>query len=254
MTAALRVPALLCAAAALFVTASLAGCSSDGEDGKGDDGGGGVSAGKPDDFGCLTPEEAEQASITFTSDDGSETGAYAPRGGSGAGIVLAHQSDGTACQWKDKADMLSKAGYRVLAVNSTGPEVPEIIGAAGYLRDKGAKKLLLMGASKGGTAVLAAAPRLKPQPAAVVALSAPTQYANMNAEGAVRELTSPVLYMVGELDADFADGVKEMDRKSTKSSEHRLVYVRDESAHGVALLYDDTRWATVRDFLAKYGS
>ncbi|NEC63148.1 hypothetical protein [Streptomyces sp. SID9727] len=253
MTAVLRVPGLLCAAVALLLTASLAGCSSDGGGGKDDDGGG-VSAEKPDDFGCLTPEEAERASITFPSEDGSETGAYAPRGGSGAGIVLAHQSDGTACQWKDKADELNKAGYRVLAVNSTGPEVAEIIGAASYLRDKNAKKLLLMGASKGGTAVLAAAPRLSPQPDAVVALSAPEQYSTMNAAGAVPELTSPVLYMVGELDGDFGAGVKEMNKKSVRSSEHRLVYVRDESAHGVALLYDDARWATVRDFLAKYGS
>ncbi|MEV5600046.1 hypothetical protein AB0L33_01220 [Streptomyces sp. NPDC052299] len=254
MTAALRVPGLLCAAAALFLTASLAGCSSEGGGDKGDGAGGGASAGKPDDFGCLTPEEAERASITFRSEDGSETGAYAPRGGAGAGIVLAHQSDGTACQWKDKADELSKAGYRVLAVNSTGPEVAEIIGAAGYLRDKGAEKLLLMGASKGGTAVLAAAPRLNPQPDAVVALSAPEQYSTMNAVGAVPQLTSPVLYMVGELDGDFGAGVKELNKKSVKSPEHKLVYVRDESAHGVALLYDDARWATVRGFLAKYGS
>lgn len=253
MTAAFRMPGLLCAAAALFLTASLAGCSSDGGEGKGDDGGG-VSAEEPDDFGCLTPEESRTASITFPIEGGSETGAYAPRGGSGAGIVLAHQSDGTACQWKDKADELSKAGYRVLAVNSTGPEVPEVIGAARYLRDKGAGKLLLMGASKGGTAVLAAAPRLTPQPDAVVALSAPEQYSNMNAVRAVSELTSPVLYMAGELDGDFGAEAKEMNGKSVKSPEHRLILVRDESAHGVALLYDDARWATVRDFLAKYGS
>ncbi|WP_405937701.1 hypothetical protein OG338_14280 [Streptomyces sp. NBC_00726] len=254
MTAALRVPGLLCAAAALFVTASLAGCSSDGGDGRGDGDGGGVSAGKPDDFGCLTPEEAARASITFPVGDGSETGAYAPRGGSGAGIVLAHQSDGTACQWKDKADELSKAGYRVLAVNSNGQEVAEVIGAAAYLRDKGAKKLLLMGASKGGTAVLAAAPRLEPRPDAVVALSAPTRYAGMNALRAVPELTSPVLYMVADLDGDFGSGVREMNEKSTKSPDHELVYVQDESAHGVALLHDDARWAKVRGFLAKYGS
>ncbi|WP_328901123.1 hypothetical protein OHR86_15335 [Streptomyces sp. NBC_00441] len=128
--------------------------------------------------------------------------------------MLAHQSDGTACQWKDKADELNKAGYRVLA----------------------------------------AAPRLKPQPDAVVALSAPTQYARMNALRAVPELTSPVLYMVAEPDGDFGAGVREMNRKSVKSPEHKLVHVRDESAHGVALLYDDARWATVRGLLANYGS
>ncbi|MGC5412864.1 hypothetical protein ACPXCX_55805, partial [Streptomyces sp. DT225] len=89
--------------------------------------------------------------------------------------------------------------------------------------DEGATKLLLMGASKGGTAVLAAAPRLNPQPDAVVALSAPVQYSNMNAVGAVPKLTSPVLYMVGELDGDFGAGVKEWNRKSVWSPEHQLV-------------------------------
>ncbi|MGW2589212.1 alpha/beta hydrolase family protein [Streptomyces sp. NPDC001515] len=252
MTAVLRVSGLLCTAAALLVTASLAGCSGGGGDAEDD--GGGAAAEKPDDFGCLTAAEAKRSSITFTIDDGSETGTYAPKGGSGAGIVLAHQSDGTACQWKDKADELSKAGYRVLAVNSNGQEVAEVVGAAGYLRDKGAKKLLLMGASKGGTAVLAAAPRLTPQPDAVVALSAPTRYQTMNALKAVPELTAPVLYMAAERDGDFADGDKEMNRKSAKSPEHRFVLVRGESLHGVALLDDAKRWDTVRTFLATYGS
>lgn len=137
---------------------SLTGC---GGDGSGDTGGSGAekgadaseAAGQADDFGCLTSAEAEAASITFKSADSTETGGYMPGGasgaGTGAGIVLAHQSDGTACQWKDKADELHRAGYRVLAVNSVGQEVSEIVGAAGYLRGQGAKKLLLMGASKG---------------------------------------------------------------------------------------------------------
>ncbi|MFE6972209.1 alpha/beta hydrolase family protein [Streptomyces sp. NPDC057682] len=253
MTAALRMSGLLCAAATLLVTASLAGCSGGGGDGK-DDGGGGTAAEQPDDFTCLTEAEAKSSSITFTVDDGSEIGGYAPKGGSGAGIVLAHQADGTVCQWKDKADELSKAGYRVLAVNSNGQEVDEVVGAAGYLRDKGAKKILLMGASKGGTAVLAAAPRLKPQPDAVVALSAPTQYQAMNALKAVPELTAPVLYMAADGDGDFAVGEKELNRQSVKSSEHRFVLVRGESLHGVALLDDAKRWGTVRAFLTKYGS
>ncbi|PZT72819.1 MULTISPECIES: alpha/beta hydrolase family protein [unclassified Streptomyces] len=253
MTAALRMPGLLCAAT-LLVAASLAGCSSDGGD-DGDKGAGkSAPAEKADDFDCLTAEEAKASSITFTLEDGSETGAYAPRGGTGAGIVLAHQADGTVCQWKDKADELSKAGYRVLAVNSNGQEVAEVVAAVGYLREKGAGKLLLMGASKGGTSVLTAAPRLTPQPDAVVALSAPAQYRNMNAVQAVPRVTSPVLYMAGELDGNFAADAVEMNKKSVKSAEHKAIQVRDASEHGVALLDDDARWTTVRDFLAKYGS
>lgn len=87
-----------------------------------------------------------------------------------------------------------------------------------------------------------------------MALSAPAQYRNMNAVQAVPRLTSPVLYMAGELDGDFAADAVEMNKKSVKSAEHKAIQVRDASAHGVALLDDDARWTTVRDFLVKYGS
>ncbi|WP_327368462.1 alpha/beta hydrolase family protein [Streptomyces sp. NBC_01217] len=168
--------------------------------------------------------------------------------------MLAHQSDGTACQWKDKADELHRVGYRVLAVDSAGQEVSEIVGAAAYLRGKGVEKLLLMGASKGGAAVLAAAPAIRPQPDAVIALSAPTFYSGMNALDAVPKLTAPVLYMAAEYDGSFGEDAKELDKAGAKGAEHKLVYVRGAGEHGVALLDSVENWATVRAFLKKYGS
>ncbi|MFE4795475.1 alpha/beta hydrolase family protein [Streptomyces sp. NPDC056708] len=266
MTAVLRAPVLrvpgILSAAVLLAAVSLTGCGGgDGDGGAGADGRGGRSAtdaAVPDDFGCLTSEEAKAASLTFKSADGTGTGAYAPGGASdgrtGAGIVLAHQSDGTACQWKDKADELHRAGYRVLAVNSAGQEVSEIVGAAGYLRGKGAKRLLLMGASKGGTAVLTAAPAIRPQPDAVIALSAPTVYSAMNALDAVPKLTAPVLYMAAEYDESFGEDAKALNKASTNASEHKLIYVRGAGEHGVALLDSVKNWATVQAFLKKYGS
>ncbi|MGW1652521.1 alpha/beta hydrolase family protein [Streptomyces atratus] len=266
MTAVLRAPVLrvpgILSAAALLAAVSLTGCGGGDGDGGGDaDGRGGRSATgavAPDDFGCLTSEEAKAASLPFKSADGTETGAYVPGGesggGTGAGIVLAHRSDGTACQWKDKADELYRAGYRVLAVNSAGQEVSEIVGAAGYLRGKGAKKLLLMGASKGGTAVLTAAPAVRPQPDAVIALSAPTVYSAMNALDAVPKLTAPVLYMAAEYDESFGEDAKALNKAGTKASEHKLIYIRGAGEHGVALLDSVENWATVQAFLKKYGS
>ncbi|MFE4329478.1 alpha/beta hydrolase family protein [Streptomyces sp. NPDC056831] len=267
MTAALRAPPVLrvpgiLSAAVLLAAVSLTGCGGgDGDGGTGADGRGGWSsteAAVPDDFGCLTSEEAQAASLTFKSADGSGTGACVPGGasggGTGAGIVLAHQSDGTACHWKDKADELHRAGYRVLAVSSVGQEVSEIVGAAGYLRGKGAKKLLLMGASREGTAVLTAAPAMWPQPDAVIALSAPTVYSAMNALDAVPKLTAPVLCMAAEYDESFGEDAKTLNKASTKASEHKLVYVRGAGEHGVALLDSVKNWATVQAFFKKHGS
>lgn len=111
-----------------------------------------------------------------------------------------------------------------------------------------------MGASKGGTAALTAAPAIRPQPDAVIALSAPTVYSAMNALDAVPKLTAPVLYMAAEYDESFGEDAKALNRAGTKASEHKLVYIKGAGEHGVALLNSVKNWATVRAFIEKYAS
>ncbi|WP_188276745.1 S9 family peptidase [Streptomyces sp. CBMA152] len=206
---------------------------------------------KGDDFGCLTPEQAKSGSVVFKATDGAATAGFFTGHGN-TGIVLAHQADGNVCQWKDKAVELGRAGFQVLAVNSTGDDVAEVKGAAAYLRAKGAWKLLLMGASKGGTAVVQAATVLEPRPDAVVSLSGPTAYGADDALAAAPKLTSPVLYMAGADDSPFGDAAVQLSKASTKAPENKLYELKGVADHGVSLLDDAKNWATVLAFLKKH--
>ncbi|MCT9092664.1 hypothetical protein N4G70_27910 [Streptomyces sp. ASQP_92] len=262
--AAPRTPAPLVSlcATVLLVGVTLAGCGGGKNDVAGKSPGARTAAGatpsaspgpaKGDDFGCLSPEQASTGSIVFKSAKGAPTGGFLTGSGT-TGIVLAHQSDGNVCQWKDKAAELGKAGFRVLAVNSTtGDEEAEIEGAAATLRAGGAWKLLLMGASKGATATVAAGAHMPLKPDAVVSLSAPEQYGFMDALDAAGKLTAPVLYAAGDQDGTFTRAARELSAASVKAPEHRLVTVQGSAAHGVALLADPDTWKTVLAFLKKY--
>ncbi|MFD9562116.1 alpha/beta hydrolase family protein [Streptomyces sp. NPDC059994] len=206
---------------------------------------------KGDGSGCLTPGQAKAGSVVFKGTGGAGTaGFYAGRGNTG--IVLAHQADGNVCQWKDRALELGKEGFQALAVNSAGDDVAEVDGAAAHLRAKGAWKLILMGASKGGTAVVRAATVLEPRPDAVVWLSGPTEYGPDDALAAAPKLTSPVLYMAGAEDSPFGDAAVQLSRASTKAPGNRLHEPKGVYEHGVALLDDAKNWSTVLAFLKKY--
>ncbi|MCZ4118033.1 alpha/beta hydrolase family protein [Streptomyces sp. H39-S7] len=224
----------------------------------GDDGGsGGKATAEPSPtatvkaFDCLTAAQAKAGSITFKDTGGNAVDGFLA--GTGAtGIVLAHQSDGTVCQWVPKALELARSGFQVLAIDSNGDEAPEVVAGAQLLRGKGAKKLVLMGASKGGTSVLTAAAKVQPPADAVVSLSAPEQYGQMDAAAAVPGLTAPILYMAADGDAAFAESTKALSKASAKAKENSLLIVTG-AHHGVSMLDDAENWAKVTAFLKKYG-
>ncbi|MFF6955208.1 alpha/beta hydrolase family protein [Streptomyces sp. NPDC008317] len=202
-------------------------------------------------FGCLSPEQAKAGSVSFPGGDGQDVEGYLT-GTGGTGLVLAHQADGDVCQWVPHAQDLAADGYRVLAVNSAGSEVRELTAAAAYLRSKGVTKLLLVGASKGGTAVLSAAGAITPPVDAVVSLSAPSTYSGMDASMVVPNLTMPVFYMAAELDSPFQDSTKELSKLTKKAKENDLTIVGGFN-HGVSMLSDEANYAKVKAFLKKYG-
>ena len=123
-------------------------------------------------------------------------GAVLGRGSTG--VVLAHTTSADRCQWLPFARELAKQGYRALVfdhrgygastgVTNTDPHL-DVIAAAAELRRRGAKKIVLAGASMGGTGVVAAAPVIRPAISGVVELSAPTAFSGANALAAVKKL------------------------------------------------------------------
>jgi alpha-beta hydrolase superfamily lysophospholipase len=97
------------------------------------------------------------------------------------GVVLAHGYPSTLCEWTTYAPVLARAGFRVLMFDfrgsglsqrgPTGDYLADIRGAAAELRRRGAERVVLIGSSFGATAVLSAAPTIKPRPAGVVSVS-----------------------------------------------------------------------------------
>lgn len=122
----------------------------------------------------------EGRTIWFRASDGTRLSG-AVLGNGRVGVVLAHGYPSTLCEWTTYAPVLARAGYRVLMFDfrgfglsrrgRTGDYLADIRGAATELRRRGAKRVVLMGSSFGATAVLSAAPTVRPRPVGVVSVS-----------------------------------------------------------------------------------
>jgi pimeloyl-ACP methyl ester carboxylesterase len=173
--------------------------------------------------------------------------------GSGTvGIVMVHQLDEDLCEWKPYAQHLAKLGYRVLIFTEGADPPAGVVAAATELRHEGATRILLVGASIGGTTVLAAAAIVKPPVAAVVDLSGPASLNGIDAGSVVPHLTMPILFAAGALDTGFVDDTNTMYESAKKSVGRKLLIV-DGGSHGVDLVTGDTQTA-IEAFLKKYAS
>jgi pimeloyl-ACP methyl ester carboxylesterase len=183
------------------------------------------------------------------------------------GIVFASQSDGTACDWMPEAGRLAKLGYRTLAFDYhgfgasnrvPGPFSNDVNDAIEFLTSDGATSIVLVGASMGGTAVLAATAQTKTQPAAVIALSSPASYADSDALAAAPRITVPLLMLCGSLDRGFVGDVKDIYAAAT-ATKHKQLVLGDTSAHGFQLVEagsnsqpEPRAYAAYSAFLARY--
>jgi pimeloyl-ACP methyl ester carboxylesterase len=167
--------------------------------------------------------------------------------GSGrTGVVLAHQSNGDLCMWLPYAHTLAERGYRVLPFDFPGygastdalVAIDDAVSeAARFLRSDGAGTIVLIGASMGGTASIAAAPRIFPPVAGVVSLSAPTDYADARAIDAAKQLAVPVLYAAAEDDQAYAAVAQALYDATPATAARKLVLV-PSGGHGVPLVHD----------------
>jgi len=184
--------------------------------------------------------------VAFTDAGGVWLTGYVLGTGSTA-VVLAAQAAASACSWLAWANRLAAAGYRVLAFDFSGEGRSQrgpastfpgdVEAATGYARGLGVAKVVLVGASRGGTAVLVAAARVAPPVSAVVSLSAPEQYQGMNAGDAAPKLTVPVLYVAATGDGPFSRDARSL-HGVTPGGRKTLTLVPG-SLHGEALMLID---------------
>jgi pimeloyl-ACP methyl ester carboxylesterase len=262
--------AMTCAALLLL----LAGCGDGGTTG----GTGGNAAGSPvaagTSAGTPSPEPSDPAGchggvpgqLVRFGPDGAANLVGAVYGTGRTGLVFAHQSGGNRCQWAAYAVESAKAGYRALSFDFAGSgDSPAgvandaaVIAAAAYLRAQGVQTVVLVGASMGGTAVLAAAPHITPPVAGVISLSAPAVFQGVDAGAAVRGLAVPVLYAACQNDTGFAEDAGALYAATPASHPRTLLVVPGCSSHGVQLV-DPARQpeaasvrTAVHDFLAAH--
>jgi pimeloyl-ACP methyl ester carboxylesterase len=175
--------------------------------------------------------------------------------------VFAHESRGGLCQWVPFARSLARRGYLTLAFDFRGygrSQTPrrgassrlaaDAIAAARKARSLGAKKVVLVGASMGGTAVIVAGANARSLVDGVIPVSAPTSYGRMDALKAAPRLQMPVLYLVGEGDEGFADQARQL-YETTGSADKRLEILHS-SQHGVLLAPEPAARSLIESFVA----
>ena len=169
----------------------------------------------------------------------------AHRFGSGkTAVVLAHQSDGTLCQWVPYAKRL--AGARLHGDRLRLPERGRLAersldGDAAPRRRRrgrgagraagGATKVFLVGASLGGSAVVSAGANVRPPVAGVVSVSGSADLAD--ALVAAKRLRVPSLYLAAKGDRDFAPDVARLAAATTAPTQ---AVVLPGYEHGVQLV------------------
>jgi pimeloyl-ACP methyl ester carboxylesterase len=181
-------------------------------------------------YGCIEPGSAKPLTLESA---GAKLDA-ASFGNGSVGIVLAHESDGSLCNWASLAPAFAEEGYRVLIFDFGEPATvaQDMKAATKKIRELGAKRIVLGGASLGGTVALMTAAR-EPNIAAAFSLSAPAVYGNAEGLPAVRRFRAPVLFVAAEEDANFAEDAKRLYRAS--QSPRRELLIVPGSEHGTAL-------------------
>src|SRR5262249_27772612 len=108
----------------------------------------------------------------------------------------------------------------------------DVEAAAKEARALGARKVFLVGASMGGSAVLAAAAPTRPRRAGGVSVSGAADL--VGALDAARKLTVPVLYLAGRFDPQFASDARRLYAGTAARDKKLDIIGRGE--HGVQLV------------------
>ena len=222
---------------------------------------------------AMTGDRTAYQAVRFFAADGVElVGRLSGTGD--VGVILAHGfSHGTAQEgWLQFVPALVSRGYTVLTFNFRGfcdsercSEDPsqlgknwrDAMGAVGFMKTRGAKKIFLIGASMGGLAVLRAARMPEVDVSGVVSLSTPqfpSKYytgeprANDVTPARLRQIDEPKLFVAGTKDvqlpgsAPLRPGVKSVQfaadarRMFDAAEEPKELALVDSSFHSSALV------------------
>ncbi len=195
------------------------------------------------------PPEGSRA-VSFPAADGVRLEGRLVGEGSVA-VVLSHMRPADQRSWWPFAEDLADAGYLVLTYDFRGycpggvggcsegeRELGEIwrdvLGAIDFVRGRGARQVVLIGASMGGTASLVAAAQEGVSVDAVVTLSAPASFEGMVLDAdLLSRVDAAKLFIAGTGDATAADDAQAL---YAASPPPKRVEILTTDAHGTDIL------------------
>lgn len=211
--------------------------------------------------GAPRPETSPGRTVHFTTDDGVRlTGELRGRGATA--VVLSHMFPADRASWAEFADLLAEEGYLALTYDFRGygdsggeraiPEIwRDVLAAIEFVRGRGAGRIVLVGASMGGTASLVAAAR--EEVAGVVSLSGASTFMGLLAPPeALRAISEPKLFVAAEGDASAAGTAQQFYANSPPPKRVEIVTGDD---HGTALLtgtHGERIRGLILEFLRQY--
>jgi dienelactone hydrolase len=188
---------------------------------------------------CLRPGPAVR--LVTVPAPGERLPAVVLGGGGSTGVVFANQSASVACGWLPYARTVASAGVRSLVFDyAQASRDAEVLAAARWLRAHGARRVVLVGASIGGRAVVTAAARGGPrQVDGVVSLSGERILgAQPDLLADARRLRVPALWVSAENDGytNFATETRQLYRGARGHARPDRLLVVGGADHGIDLL------------------
>jgi uncharacterized protein len=211
-----------------------------------------------------SPPEGSEA-VTFPSADGISLEGRIVGDGT-VGVVLSHMRPSDQRSWWDFAGQLADEGYLVLTYDfrgycpggsggcsqgeqDLGQIWRDVVGAVGFIRSRGARQVMLVGASMGGTASLVAAAQDGVSADVVVALSAPAAFEGMVlTPDVLTRVTAAKLFIAGTGDGSAAEEAQSLYAASPLPKRVEILTTDD---HGTDIL-DGNQSGRARTLILTY--
>lgn len=166
------------------------------------------------------------------------------------GVVFGHQIDGDQTDWWDFAEQLAGQGYATLSINfrgycpggdagcsddaGTDEAWRDLVTGATWLRRHDVPRVVLIGASMGGTAAVLAASHAGSDVDGVITLSAPSDCCGMViTRRDLERVRGPMLFVAGLFDGDLPASARRLARWAGSSGD---IAILASGEHGRDLL------------------
>nr|BBH85480.1 hypothetical protein KTC_02310 [Thermosporothrix sp. COM3] len=189
-----------------------------------------------------TPPAVPKRTVQFSSRDGIKLTGWLYGASGQTAVICSHMRRGSKQEWEMLAPWLAQQGLRVLAYDYRGNGDSEgddntskyeldLLGAITFMQQQGANKIVLIGASIGGTTSLLTAAQTKV--AGVITLSAP--FISWVDEQTVRKITAPQLIINSEDDTYHED----TEKLYQVANAPKEIHIYSGAAHGTDLFYEE---------------